>query len=478
MVQFFKAKKPSSSGKTRPQRNRTQAKSEQEFIAFSADVIDHHGNGICLSHQPIIVVPATIPGESYRVEILTKKQKVWHGKIAKVLQAHESARVEPFCPYVTTCGGCSHQAFRADYLIEAKQASLRSYLENVISSSRLKHCEWGNAIHSDITDMQHGYRRRARLAIDARNPDEIKIGFRQEKSNKVVDIPHCAVLAKSLQNVYTQLVSLIKRLPSVSSIGHITLTEGSERAQVCLHLTKSLNAESVNMLIAEQKASGTEYVIESKGSKLLNVSALVGADKGTEVGTNAVFNSKFSISDIPSLNIVVTANNFIQVNKHVNQQMLRLAKEWLNPSAEDCIVDLFSGMGNFSLALAAYCKEVIGVEGVPEMVQQARENAQLNGITNCRFEHFDLNSLAAKAALDIPQGALFIVDPSRAGALEIMKVISVFKPQKILYVSCNPTSFARDVEVLPNTYEITKIRALDMFPFTKHIEMIALISSK
>jgi len=478
VVQFFKAKKPASSGKTRPQRNRAQAQSVREYVEFTADVIDHHGNGICLSHQPIIVVPATIPGELYQVEILTKKQKVWHGKVAKVLQVHESARVEPFCPYVTTCGGCSHQAFRADYLIAAKQASLRSYLENVISSLRLKHCEWGDAVHSDITDTQHGYRRRASLAIDARNPEQIKIGFRQEKSNKVVDIPHCAVLAESLQNVYTQLVSIIKRLPSVASIGHITLTEGSERAQVCLHLTKSLNAESVNMLVAEQKASGTEYVIESKGSKLLNVAALVGADKSSDVTKDAAFNAKFSIADIPSLSIAVSANNFIQVNKHVNQQMLRLAKEWLNPTAEDCIVDLFSGIGNFSLALAAHCKEVIGVEGVPEMVQQASMNAQLNGITNCRFEHFDLNSFAKKAALEIPQGALFIVDPSRAGALEVMQVISVFKPQKILYVSCNPTSFARDVEVLPNTYEITKIRALDMFPFTKHIEMIALISSK
>jgi 23S rRNA (uracil1939-C5)-methyltransferase len=121
---------------------------------------------------------------------------------------------------------------------------------------------------------------------------------------------------------------------------------------------------------------------------------------------------------------------------------------------------------------------VIGVEGVPEMVQQATQNAQLNGIKNCRFEHYDLNDLALKVTLNIPEGALFIVDPSRAGALEIMKVIAVFKPQKILYVSCNPTSLARDVDALPSKFEITKARALDMFPFTKHIEMVALISSK
>jgi len=445
---------------------------------MSVDVIDHNGNGILLSHKPIIVVPASIPGELYRVSILSKKQKVWHGKIIKVLQAHESARVNAFCPYVSDCGGCSHQSFDADYLIKAKQTSLQSYLKKTIPSERLERCEWQDVIKSNIAYNQYGYRRRARIAIDARNSDEIKIGFRQEKSNKVVDIPKCAILTESLQGVYERLVSLIKGLPSASSIGHITLTEGAQSAQVCLHLTQSLSSESVQMLALEQQSSGTQYVIESKASKLLNVDALKHLDKSRNGAPSLVSNSVFTISDSPSLHLAATANNFIQINQHVNQQMLKLAKDWLNPTSEDSVVDLFSGIGNFSLALAPYCKEVIGVEGVSEMVQQATENARLNGIENCRFEHYDLNDLALKAKLNIPQGALFIVDPSRAGAFEIMKVIALFKPQKILYVSCNPTSFARDVDALPSKFEIIKMRALDMFPFTKHIEMVALISSK
>jgi 23S rRNA (uracil1939-C5)-methyltransferase len=473
VVQFFKAKKQSLSRK-----NRTQEKVSLESLEMSVDVIDHNGNGICLSHKPIIVVPASIPGELYRVQILSKKQKVWHGKIGKVLQGHESARVKEFCPYVSQCGGCSHQSFDADYLIEAKQTSLQSYLNKAIPLSRLENCDWQDVIKSNISEHHHGYRRRARIAIDARNSEEIKIGFRQEKSNKVVDIPKCAVLTDSLQSVYESLVSLIKRLPSASSIGHITLTEGAQRAQVCLHLTKNLSTESVQMLILEQQSSGTQYMIESKASKLLNVAALQIDDKTNDEAKSDVVNAGFTISDSPSLNLAVTANNFIQINQHVNEQMLKLAKDWLNPTPEDCVVDLFSGVGNFSLYLAPYCKEVIGVEGVAEMVQQATENARLNGIQNCRFEHYDLNDLALKATLNIPEGALFIVDPSRAGALEIMKVISVFKPQKILYVSCNPTSFARDVDALSSKFEITKARALDMFPFTKHIEMVALISSK
>jgi 23S rRNA (uracil1939-C5)-methyltransferase len=394
------------------------------------------------------------------------------------LQGHESARVKEFCPYVSQCGGCSHQAFDADYLIQAKQISLQTYLDKAIPSSRLEDCDWQDVIKSNISDNRNGYRRRARVAIDARNSEDIKIGFRQEKSNKVVDIPKCAVLTESLQSVYARLVSLIKSLPSASSIGHITLTEGAQRPQVCLHLTKNLSTESVQMLILEQQSSGTQYMIESKASKLLNVAALQADSKISLEATDAVVNAAFTISDSPSLHLAVTANNFIQINQHVNQQMLKLAKDWLNPTPEDCVVDLFSGVGNFSLYLAPYCKEVIGIEGVAEMVQQAKENAQLNGIENCRFEHYDLNDLALKATLNIPEGSFFIVDPSRAGALEVMKVISVFKPQKILYVSCNPTSFARDVNALPGKFEITKARALDMFPFTKHIEMVALISSK
>jgi 23S rRNA (uracil1939-C5)-methyltransferase len=488
MAQFFKAKKQSA---RRGKRNTQEAAHEQ--IQIAVDVIDHHGNGICLSHKPIVVIPAAIPDEIYKVQVLSKKQKAWHGKIVKVLQAHDSARVEPFCPYVSQCGGCSHQAYRADYLIEEKQASLAKYLNISIPSSRLKNAVWEDIVRSGISDNRtsdskldsadngssslnnkFGYRRRARIAIDARNENDIKVGFRQEKSNKVVDIPTCAVLAESLQNVYEQVVSLVKRLPSASSIGHITLTEGAQGAQVCFHLMNILDDASVIMLNAEQKATGIQCMIETKAGKLINVAALNSSDQNRE----ELANLKFTISDAPSLELSVTASNFIQINQHVNQQMLKLALNWLSPSKDDLIVDLFCGIGNFSLFLAPHCKELVGVEGVADMVQQANENALLNGIQNCRFEHYDLNDLSSLASLNIPEGALFVVDPSRAGALEIMKVMATFKPKKILYVSCNPTSFARDVDVLPNKYEIEKMRALDMFPFTKHIEMMALISSR
>lgn len=481
MAQFYKAKKQTSSRKNRT----TQTSSVLEKLEMMVDVIDHHGNGICLSHKPIIVVPAAIPGELYQIQIVSKKQKVWHGKVSKVLQKHEHARVTPFCSYVDTCGGCSHQAFKAEYLIEAKQRSLRTYLSKIIPPSRLKNSTWEDTVHSDISDErsadsnqgEFAYRRRARIAIDARNSKDIKVGFRQEKSNKVVDIPSCPILAKPIQSAYEQLTALIKCLPSALSIGHITVTAGAQRNQVCLHLTDTLCQESIDMLIeqqiAQQKLSGLDYLVETKSGKLVDVNVLGRKNEGSKT----VHDTELFICDAPPVKLSIRSNNFIQVNQHVNSRMLEISLDWLKPTANDVLVDLFCGVGNFSLNLAKHCKEVIGVEGVTEMVQQASSNAQLNGIHNSRFVHFDLNDLHSLSSLNIPDGALFVVDPSRVGALEVMKVIGRFKPKKILYVSCNPTSFARDVDALPSNYDIVKMRALDMFPFTKHIEMVALISS-
>jgi 23S rRNA (uracil1939-C5)-methyltransferase len=327
---------------------------------------------------------------------------------------------------------------------------------------------------------QFGYRRRARIAIDARNPDAVKVGFRQEKSNKIVDITQCAILTANLQKAYKHLTTLVKSLPSASSIGHMTITEGVDLVQVCLHLTHSLCSASIDMLLADELAAeqqnlNLQYSIETKSGSLLSIQHVNLALDSHKPSLNKA--SSLLICDIDDLQLEITANNFIQVNQSVNKKMLECAIEWLLPTKQDTVVDLFSGVGNFALALAPYCANVIGVEGIPEMVQAANQNAQLNGIDNCRFEHFDLNDVTLLANLNIPQNAIFIVDPSRAGALEIINVLPQFRAQKILYVSCSPTSFARDVNALPSNYQVTKIRALDMFPFTKHIELIALISS-
>ncbi|MDT0584309.1 23S rRNA (uracil(1939)-C(5))-methyltransferase RlmD [Brumicola blandensis] len=450
MAQFFKA-------------TRKKAETKPQKLVINVDVMDHHGNGICLQHKPIVVVAGGFTGERYEVLVTSQNTKVWHAKILKVLNANTEARTTPFCPYVNDCGGCSHQDFKAEALLSAKQERLTTYVDKNLSQFGSQTAQWEPAIRSDITSTSNAYRRRARLAIDARNPKSIKIGFRQNQSNNVVDIPQCLVLSKGLQAFYPALVSCLKGLDSIAAVGHITLTEGADERQVCLHLTKNLSQASLTSLIAFAEAQKVSVLTLDK---VRGLSCLY-PHESEQVS--------ISIRDDERAVLQVKPNDFVQVNGAVNSQMLQKARQWLSLNKNETLVDLFSGTGNFSLALAPECKRVLGFEGLPALVQQARNNAQLNHIDNCEFEVADLSEDDAIKRLTLPKNAVFIIDPSRDGAHTVMQNIAKLAPTKIVYVSCNPTSFVRDLQALPKGYMISKMCALDMFPFTKHIEMMAMI---
>jgi 23S rRNA (uracil1939-C5)-methyltransferase len=450
MAQFFKAT-----------RKKTQTKAQKLIIDI--DVMDHHGNGICLQHKPIVVVAGGFTGERYEVLVTSQKTKVWHAKILKVLSANTAVRMTPFCPYVKDCGGCSHQDFKADALLSAKQERLAVYVDKNLSHLLSDSFAWEPAIRSDVTDTKYAYRRRARLAIDARNPSNIKIGFRQNQSNKVVDIPQCGVLSEGLQAFYPALIECLKGLDSIAAVGHVTLTEGADEQQVCLHLTKNLSQNAIASLCQFAEAQTVTVVTQDK---VRGLSSLY--PRNSEQVAISIKDDKHSV-------LQVKPSDFVQVNGDVNRQMLDKAKQWLSLDKQETLVDLFSGTGNFSLTLASECKQVMGFEGLTALVQQAQDNARLNNIENCAFEVMDLSNEDAILRLDLPKAAALIIDPSREGAYTVMQNIAQYAPKKIVYVSCNPTSFVRDVQALPKGYIISKMCALDMFPYTKHIEMMAMI---
>lgn len=450
MAQFFKA-------------TRKKAQTKPQKLVIDIDVMDHHGNGICLQHKPIVVVAGGFTGERYEVLVTSKKTKAWHAKILKVLTANTAVRVAPFCPYVDKCGGCSHQDFKAEALLNSKQERLASYVDKNISQFVNQTAEWEIPIRSNVTSTRTAYRRRARLAVDARNPDNIKIGFRQSQSNKVVDIPQCLILSEGLQAIYPPLISCLKDLQSIAAVGHITLTEGATELQVCLHLTKNLSQESISSLRVFAMKQKVNVVTQNKAQGL----SCLFPRESEQVS--------ISIKDDKQSVLQVKPTDFVQVNGEVNRHMLLKARQWLSLSKDETLIDLFSGAGNFSLALASECKQVMGFEGLTALVQQARSNAQLNNIDNCEFAVADLSDEQSIKQLVLPKNAALIIDPSREGAYTVMQNIAKFAPSKIVYVSCNPTSFVRDVQALPKGYVVSKMCALDMFPYTKHIEMMAMI---
>ena len=504
MAQFYSAKRKPAGGSSKRASQGNRAKGGLspvlEKIELSVDAVDHHGNALCLSHKPLVVIEGGFLNETYLVRIRSKKSSVWHGDIAEVLEENTNARQKPFCPYVKDCGGCSHQYIKPHLLLAEKESAVRSYISKNIDEARLESVIWEPALsgsENELTNSQ--YRRRARISLDARDLKNIKVGFRRAKSNKVVDIGQCAVLSPGIQALYPDLISCLKTLPDIAHVGHITLTEGSAANQICIHLTKPLKASSIavlSKLCADKAASHHEksiqLVTQLKSGDFRVIAPQLTADESDT--------ASLELKDSPGLSMWVRPNQFIQVNQSINGQMLKKASEWLQLEASDKdvhLIDLFSGVGNFGIALASSVNKVDCYEGVTAMVQQARANAQYNGIDNVTFHHLDLNqdrllqqlSFTADKEEGQPLEPVLIVDPSREGAFELMKQLSdahkrQYKgknysekslPTKILYVSCNPTSFVRDMNALPAQYKVSRLCVLDMFPYTKHIELMAYI---
>jgi len=490
VAQFYQAKKSSSGNKHKKRVGKHALTSSAYKDEVVVTKLDHSGKGICLKTQPITVVEGALPTENCEVVITRENKKLRTASLSKVLTPHASRR-QAFCEYYGKCGGCSMQHTSAEFAINEKYAALKTYLQrqhNVVAD------EWATPLKSNITynansaddagaeqtdAEQTGYRRRIRLAVDARNLKNIKIGYRERGSQNVLNISHCPISIQSINMQLPAINALLQGLPSISHVGHVVITstasasgDGSQQArvnnkddtvQLALFAVKELSAKSIKLLQDFAIKQQIEIIVKHKSSPPI----LINTDLETlsmDLGQN--------------IKQAVAADQFLQVNAGVNQKMLDTALEWLSPSADSVLYDFFCGSGNFSLVFANQVKQVFGFEGVNAMVKAAKHNAATNNINNCEFATCDLSNEKAIANINIAKNSLVILDPSREGASELCMALAAKPVAKILYVSCNPNSFARDLAHLNQSFEVSKITVLDMFPFTSHLEVMALLQAK
>lgn len=452
---------------TRVQKERSQT--------LYIDKQDHSGNGLCLNTKPIVVVPNALQGETCEVKFTKQSKKVNFAQVTKVLEA-SAHRVSPFCQYYGQCGGCSLQHTSAKNGIVLKAQALQDFVNKNLNGvlNNLDANVWAAPVLSDIDygsfgENEHlgtnktGYRRRIRLAVDARNKSSIKIGFRASNTQKIVDVETCSVAVGPINELLHHLRSTLKQLPSISKVGHIVLTQGSVQLQVAIFVTQKLCQKSLHKL--EQLAHSIKCPIIIAGKSVEPVIfSLYTPNSGDGV----------LIEDKPNIKLNIKSAHFLQVNKAVNQKLISKVHEWLAPNANNTLYDFFCGSGNFALSFADEVRSVKGFEGITEMVKVARENAHNMGINNCQFTTMDLSSQAELKQLTFDEHAIVVLDPSREGAAELCQFLATTNISKIVYVSCNPNSFVRDAAFLIPHYRLEKISALDMFPFTKHIELIAM----
>jgi len=422
--------------------------------AITIQELDWMGQGVARG-ATMYFVEGALPGDTCDIEVVSSKKKVVSAKAISI-QGPSELRQTPFCPVFEACGGCQLQHIDADAALAYRDNALKTMMERQLSI--------GSGVwQAPLVGPRPQYRRKARLAIDARNPDNIKLGFREANSNKVVNLDTCPILVNPLSTAIGPLRNALEGYDSARHIGHISLIAGDNRAQVVIKHTKALEDALIETVDAFAKAHGLDVVLENKQGRLRSVGKAQGLIMHTVDGCS----------------ISPSANDFIQINKVVNEKMINQALVWLDPRPNERIADWFSGLGNFTLPIAKKGALVQAIEGVAEMVRRARDNAQQQGIENVEWLHLDLANKANVEA-SLQQGFdKVLLDPSREGALTVCHALVKALPKTIVYVSCNPSTFSRDAKVLINGgYEMEKAGVAEMFPFTHHMEMMALFTQR
>jgi len=424
---------------------------------FEARVVDlaHDGRGVAKLDGKTVFISDVLPGERVLASRVSRRRSHDDAVLVEVLEA-SADRVEPRCPHFGVCGGCSLQHMAPAAQLAAKERTLHDNLERlgtVAAASR-----W-----APIPGPAWGYRRRARLG--ARRVDKkgrVLVGFRERRAPLVTEMDRCAVLAGGVGDMIPALAQLIGGLTIARRVPQVEVAVGDARRAFVFRVLDPPAPADLAALDRFGAERGVDVWLQPSGPETL---APLHPDTPRPRYRLAEFD----------LEIEFLPTDFVQVNAVINERAVARAVELLAPAAGDRVVDLFCGLGNFSLALARRGARVRGVEGDAGLVRRARENAARNAL-DAEFHVANLfDDCRALPWAREPCEAL-LLDPPRAGAEACVRLVDVLRPARIVYVSCHPGTLARDAGILVHEfgYRLSGAGVMDMFPHTAHVESIAL----
>ncbi len=405
-------------------------------------------------------VDGALPGESARVRIRGKRRSHLDAMLVEILRQAPD-RVDPPCPYFGTCGGCALQHWAHQAQLTAKQQQLSDALQRI---GKVTPEHWLTPISGPIWE----YRRKARLGVRyVPKKGGVLVGFRERHKSYITPLESCAALAPQVSKLLPTLPELISGLSCYTRIPQIEVAVGDNDVALVLRHLEPVSDVDIEKLQRYARSHHIQILLQAKG-----LDTIVPC-------WPAVFRELYYT--LPKHNIVISfgPTDFVQVNAKTNHALIDLALELLEPTKQERLLDLFCGLGNFTLPIARYCDEVVGVEGDHTLVQRAQRNAKQNQLTNVKFIQTDLYTENAELVLPkellLQKANKMLIDPPRTGAIEIIKKIPDLAPQRVVYVSCNPATLARDSELLvhKHRYRLTRAGIIDMFPNTAHVESIA-----
>jgi 23S rRNA (uracil1939-C5)-methyltransferase len=433
---------------------------EVESLDLEAQGVAHNAEG------KVVFIEGALPTERVQVQVHRRKNN-WEQASLTHMSRESSQRVRPGCPHfglhAGACGGCKMQHLHPAAQVAVKQRTLE---DNLWHLGKVR----AERILRPIEGPAWGYRYRARLSVrHVAKKGTVLVGFHERKSRYIADMRTCAVLPPKVSAMLLPLRELVMSMQARETLPQIELAMGDEVVALVLRHLEALSAEDQQRLRDFGKAHGVQWWLQPKGpdtARLLD-------DDGPEL---AYALPEFGVT------MPFKPTDFTQVNPHINRVLVHRAVSLLDVQRDERVIDWFCGLGNFTLPLATRAREVLGIEGSETLVQRARANAKRNGI-EAAFATRNLFELTPEALMADGNAQKWLVDPPREGAFALAKATADLvqsgaawqAPSRIVYVSCNPATLARDAGLLVHQagYRCTAAGAVNMFPHTAHVESVA-----
>ena len=417
--------------------------------------LSHDGRGIARAGAKAVFVDGALPGERVRAHVVKRHRQYDDAVVDEILLASPD-RIEPTCAHFSACSGCSLQHLDPARQIEFKQKQLLDSLERIgkVSPQRVL-----APLQRDIW----GYRRKARLSVrHVEKKGRALAGFREANGRYVAEIEHCPVLDPRVGKLVGALSALVTAMDARAAIPQIEVAAAEQVVLVFRHLVP-LSPGDRTLLAAFAARHDFVIVLQPAG-----MDSLIGLDGSPPPQL------RYSIDD--HLHLDYLPLDFVQVNDSINRLMIVQALDLLDVGSSDSVLDLYCGLGNFTLPLARRAASVYGVEGDAGLIARARSNAERNGLANVNYAVADLTQDHAQADWSRARYSRLLLDPPRAGAERVFDYLPGADVERLVYVSCHPGTLARDAAILVQNkgFDLVAAGVMDMFPHTAHVESMAL----
>ena len=443
---------------------------KNEYIDVLFEDLTHDGAGVAKVEGYPLFVPNGLPGEKAKIKVIKVNKGYGFGRLMEITEA-SPYRVEPECPIYKECGGCQLQHMSYEGQLKAKEKQVSDVLQRIGKLENVK-------VHP-VLGMENPwrYRNKAQVPIGEHEGGLIG-GFYQQRSHQIIDMKACIIQ----QEKNDEVVKEVKEICNINGVRaydeqkhkgelrHIMARYGLKSGEVMVVLVTRTNELTGKKKIIEEivkRIPGVKSIVQNINSKKTNV--IFGEETRVLWGEEVIYDS------IGDIKFAISARSFYQVNPEQTKVLYDKALEYADLTGEENVIDAYCGIGTISLFLAQKARKVYGVEIVPEAIEDAKKNAELNGISNVEFAVGEAETVIPEWYENGVVADVLVVDPPRKGCDDkLLQTIINMKPKKVVYVSCNPATLARDLRVLEDGgYQTVEVQPVDMFPQTMHVECVA-----